>query len=140
MLDFGPHQKQLFVSVNSVDWPTAIITCKNFGMELITSSSDAEDDILRKKLEEKEDVPDYIHVGATSMGTEDLWYRIHTGKLFNYDLEWTKEPDYYAYDSKCLRLKKRYSKFSYDLVSCMDSSSRFICQKVIDSKQIFVLK
>lgn len=117
-----------------MDWLSALINCKNFGMELVTSSSEQEDEILRNKLKNVRNIPSSLHVGASAMGTDDTWYAIHTGEIFNYDLEWTLNSDYYQRGTKCLKLKKYYTDFSYDVVNCMGSSSRFICQKIGDSK------
>lgn len=101
-------------------------------MELFTPSSAAEDDILRKKFEKSEDIPTMLHVGVTSMGTEDVWYTINSGKILDYDFEWSQYTDYYSENANCLRLRKRYEKFSYEAVSCVNAVSHFVCQKVVD--------
>lgn len=92
-----------------------------------------------KKLEEVHGKEAYYHVGATSMGTGDMWYAIHTGKMVDYDLERTKESEY-SDNEKCLRLKNRDMKLNYEAVDCAEAYSRFICQKITDSKPLFIVK
>lgn len=112
----------------------AILTCKNFGMGLLTPSSAVEDDILRKTLENSVGISS-LHVGATSMGSNDVWYALDSGKTFDYDFEWSQsQSSYDATNMQCLGLKKRYVTFSYEVVKCINALSHFICQKVIDSK------
>lgn len=108
-------------------------------MELLTPSSEAEDELLRSKFAEKADSSLSHHIGATSMGYDDTWYAIHTGKIFNYDFEWRRTEDYYGYDrddeaKRCLKLHKRYETVGYDTVSCTDIKNRFICQRVTEGK------
>jgi len=47
--NIGSQNTQLFLSVYEANWPSAIITCKNSGMELMTPKSEEEEAILRKK-------------------------------------------------------------------------------------------
>jgi len=115
-----------------VDWLSALLTCNNFGMELLTPSSETEDELLREKLDKFDDIPKTLHVGVTSMGTTDEWYSINTGKVFDFDFEWSRSSDSYSADSNCLKMRKHYDKFSYNVASCINSLSYFICQKVID--------
>lgn len=137
-IEIGSLEKELFSSIYDVDWLTAILICKNFGMELLTPTSAEEDNILRKKLEKLDDIWTTFHVGVTSMGTKDLWYAVNSGKIFDFDLEWSKSSYYPSYSypsySHCVGLRKRYEKYSYETVNCINAPSHFICQKVIDSK------
>lgn len=129
--EIGSLKKKLYVSLYDVDWLSALLTCKTFDMDLLTPSSEAEDKLLREKLEKFDDIPTTLHVGVTSMGIKDEWYSIISGKVFDFDFDFS--PDYYSADSNCLKMRKYYEKFSYNVVTCINSLSRFICQKVIDN-------
>lgn len=134
-IEIGSLKKDLFVSLYDVDWLMAVLTCKNLGMQLLTASSETEDKILREKLEKSNDTPTTIHVGVTSMGTKDMWYSIETGKVFDFDFEWSSiDSNYYPEHSNCLKLVKRYEKLTYIVGTCINHVSRFVCEKVTDSK------
>jgi len=131
--NIGSENSQLFLSVYEANWPSAIITCKNFGMELLTPKSEEEEAILRKKLNEDVKIPSPLHVGATAIGTDEKleqFYAFHTGKVFNFDLEWQQKQNYDAYENECLRLLRSDKKFHFGTVDCVNSTSHFICQKI----------
>lgn len=134
-------EKELFVSLYEVDWLTASLTCKTFGMEFFTSSSSKEDEILNEKLKNSKDLSSLLHVGATSMGTSDVWYSINSGEVLDYDFEWTPYSDYNSGPyGNCLRLTKSYDKFAYGTTNCIESYSHFLCQRVVNSKLFILLK
>ncbi|XP_037037353.1 macrophage mannose receptor 1-like [Bradysia coprophila] len=132
----GSTQKEIFVSLFDVDWTTANLVCRNYGMELYTPSSSTDDETLRKKLIEFADLSNPLHVGITSTGTEDVWYSFHTGKILDFDLEWAfKYANYYPSSDSCVTLRKASDaalRYSYDSVTCTNIMYNFICQKVVE--------
>jgi len=124
----GSLTKELYLSDYEMTWYWAIIFCKDFGMELLPVATDEDEIILTNKLKNF-NLPSTLHVGATSMGTNDVWYSVHTGKVLNFNFEWNKKD---KQNKKCLGLRRNLKAFYFDTVSCEDSTSRFICQKISD--------
>jgi len=124
--NIGSLTKELFLSEYEMTWYSAIITCKVFGMQLLPVSLEEDEMFLTNKFENL-DLPSTLHVGATSMGTDDVWYSIHTGKVLNFNFDWNSDGQK---KKKCLRLRRDFKAFHFDTVNCVDSSSRFICQKI----------
>ncbi len=117
-------------------------------MELSAPSSEAEDEILRSKLEGMENVPTTLHFGVTSLGAEDnVWYSASSGKIIDFDLKWSEAEQYESetHRSKmnCLQLRKDSDNFSfsYEEINCFKSpKNRFLCQKVTGSDDISVIE
>lgn len=125
-----------------MDWLSAQLTCKNLGMRLLTPENEEDDKALRKTLNSFESV----HIGASSMGTDGVWYAIGTGKVFNYDFDWKtvvdKRPSTmyttYRYDDNrqtlepCLRLvrQERSKILRYADIKCTGVEADFICEKI----------
>lgn len=110
--------------------------CRNYGMELFTPSSTTDDETLRQILIEIQNTWDSLHVGLTSMGTSDIWYSVHGGEVLDFDLEWVPQ-NYNSIDSdlKCLKLiKYNNEEYAYDVVTCTNKLSHFICQNVVEGK------
>jgi len=144
--NIGSQNTQLFLSVYEANWPSAIITCKNSGMELMTPKSEEEEAILRKKIKEDVNIPSPLHIGATAMGSREKLYAIHTGKILYFDLETDQEqgitlqipeyftpdedPNYDGYDTECLQLLRSDKKFHFRTVDCINFTNHFICQKI----------
>ncbi len=131
--EIGTLGNEIFVGLHDVDWITAKLICENFGLELLAPSSETEDDILRGHLNDCEGIPTSLHVGVTSTGTANTWYSINSGKIMNFDLVWSRQqlPEYkyyYPSDLNCLKLKKESDKFLYEVGSCIDSLSNFLCK------------
>lgn len=57
-------------------------------MDLLTPDNEHEDETMRSALSLLEGAPNAIHVGATSVGLENRWYAISSGKIFDYDFDW----------------------------------------------------
>lgn len=137
--EIGTLEKELFVGLHEVDWITANLICKNLGLELLAPSSETEGGILREHLNKFVDIPTKLHVGVTSMGTDNIWYAIASGKIINFDFEWVRsrisddDPYGYSYwtsNENCLILHKESDQFLYRVGTCVDSLSNFLCQKV----------
>lgn len=133
-------EKSLYMSLHQMDWLSAQLTCKNLGMQLLTPENEEDDKALRKVLNSFESV----HIGASSMGTDGVWYAIGTGKVFDYDFDWKTVVDkhpkttaYIRYDDRptlepCLRLvrQERSKILRYADIKCTGVEADFICEKI----------
>ncbi|KAG4076871.1 hypothetical protein HA402_008457 [Bradysia odoriphaga] len=128
--EIGSTKKELFVSLFDVDWITAHLMCRNFGMELFTPSSSTEDETLRNKMINFTGISDVLHVGITSAGTDGAWYSVNTGKILDFDLEYANQ--YYASDYNSLTLSKTNESYAYDTVTITNIPHHFICQMVVE--------
>lgn len=62
-------------------------------MELLTPSSEIEDKVLREKILKSGNAPSSLHMGVSSMNNKEVWYSIDTGKIWNFDFEWSHNSD-----------------------------------------------
>lgn len=85
---FGSDKKSLFLGTYKTDWINALLVCRSFKMGLLTPENEHDDDATRSALSQLKGAPDAIHVGVTSVGLENRWYAVSSGKVFDYDFDW----------------------------------------------------
>lgn len=118
----------------------AKLTCQNFGMELLAPESEAEDNVMRKTLSEfsseLQEFPTALFLGLSSIGNNDAYYTINSGKVLEFDLAWASnvDPDQ-SYE--CLFLEQNYNErdYSYKAAHCFSSQFRFICQDSLAARK-----
>lgn len=135
--------KALYLSNSLSTWINAKILCNNFGMQLLTPDSEADDEAIRNALTNLGAGPDSIFIGATSLGaSEDRWYSVESGKILSFDFEWKNADELNEFgqrrdfennekENNCLMLVQPKIDFSYDTTNCFYPKSRFVCQKIV---------
>lgn len=127
---FETTRRELYIGLSELDWIKAKLACQNFGMELLTPDSKVDDIAMREALL-KLNITILAHIGASSLGLEGEFYAIHSGKVFDFDIQLVKTDRNLIDSANCLQLKtsKDSKNLIYEKVPCFNHKIAYICQK-----------
>lgn len=122
----------LYVSSIKLHWYNAKLFCKNFGLELLTPESQADDEAIRSSFQNLDDkFHATLQSGATSRGFDAGWYSANSGRVLHFNIEWKDSLTRTFENKECLQLaRKEDQSFAYQTVDCFESQEHFICRNV----------